>query len=102
MFINNMKMRPKLTILFLLVGLIPLAIVGWWSSWIATNQLMAKSYAQLENVRELKKAQIERFFTERQGDIHVLNEVIATLRREAFQKLTAVRQLKKYQNENLF
>ncbi len=102
MFINNMKMRPKLTILFLLVGLIPLAIVGWWSSWIATNQLMAKSYAQLENVRELKKAQIERFFTERQGDIHVLNEVIATLRREAFQKLTAVRQLKKYQIETYF
>lgn len=102
MFINNIKMKPKLTTLFLLVGLIPLAIVGWWSSWIATNQLMAKSYAQLENVRELKKAQIDRFFTERQGDIQVLNEMIATLRREAFQKLTAVRQLKKYQIETYF
>lgn len=102
MFIDNMKMKPKLTVLFLLVGLIPLIIVGWWSSRVATNQLMAKTYAQLENVRELKKAQIDRFFNERNGDILVLNEMIATLRRKAFQKLTAVRQLKKYQIETYF
>jgi methyl-accepting chemotaxis protein len=63
---------------------------------------MAKSYAQLENVRELKKAQIDRFFNERKGDIQVLNEMIATLRRETFQKLAAVGQLKKERIEAYF
>lgn len=100
MFLNNITMKPKLTALFLLVGIIPLALVGWWSSRVATKALMEKSYAQLENVRELKKAQIERFFNERKGDIQVLNEMIATLRRETFSKLTAVQQMKKQQLES--
>ena len=55
--LKDIKMKPKLIGLFLIVGLIPLVLVGWWSSKLATDALMAKSYGQLENVREIKKAQ---------------------------------------------
>ncbi len=97
MSLKNMKMKTKLISLFLLVGLVPLGLVGWWSSNLATDALMMKSYAQLEAVREIKKTQIEKFFAERQGDMGVLVETISTLRREAFTKLEAVQEIKKAQ-----
>ncbi|MCP4714929.1 MAG: hypothetical protein GY868_07420, partial [Deltaproteobacteria bacterium] len=52
-------MKPKLIGLFLIVGIIPLAITGWWSAQLATEALMEKSYGQLEAVRGIKKGQIE-------------------------------------------
>ncbi len=100
--LKNMKMKPKLTLLFVLVGLIPLALVGWWSSDQATDALMHKSYEELVNVRESKKTQIQRFFAERKGDIQVLAETIATLRREAYKKLDAVQEMKKREILNYF
>jgi len=53
-------MKWKLIGLFLLVGLIPLGIVGWQSSRMATEALTEKAYWQLESVRDIKKADIER------------------------------------------
>lgn len=90
-------MKPKLTGLFLLVGIIPLAIVGYWASSLATNALMEKSFGQLESVRGIQKAQIEKFFGERKGDMGVLMETVGTLRNEAFEKLEAIQELKKAQ-----
>ncbi len=95
--LGNIKMKPKLMGLFLLVGLIPLGLVGWWSSRLATEALMSKSYAQLEAVRDIKKAEIEKYFGERRGDMGVLVETVSTLRKEAFEKLEAVQELKKSQ-----
>ena len=100
--LNNVKMKPKLLILFLAVGLIPLAIVAWWSSNNATTALIHEAYNQLESVRGIKKQQIEKFFTERQGDMNVLMETVSTLRVEAFKKLTAVQSLKKNQIQSFF
>jgi methyl-accepting chemotaxis protein len=100
--LKDIKMKPKLTGLFLLVGIIPLAIVGYWASSLATEALMDKSFGQLESVRGIKKAQIEKFFEERKGDMGVLMETVNTLRSEAIAKLTAVRQIKKNQIENFF
>ncbi len=100
--LKDIKMKPKLTVLFLIAGLLPLAFVGWWSAQLATEALMEKSYDQLENVREIKKVQINKFFAERKGDINVLVETIATLRREAFKKLEAVQEMKKTEILNYF
>ncbi len=100
--LKDIKMKPKLIGLFLIVGIIPLVIVGWWASRLATESLMDKSFGQLESVRGIKKAQIENFFGERQGDMGVLMETVNTLRSEAIAKLTAVRQIKKSQIEVFF
>ncbi len=95
--LKDIKMKPKLIGLFLLVGIIPLILVGWWGSRLATDALMTKSYGQLEAVREIKKVQIEKFFAERQGDMGVLVETVGTLRKEAFAKLEAIQEIKKAQ-----
>jgi len=93
--LKDVKMKPKLIGMFLLVGILPLVSVGWWSSRLASDALLTKSFEQLEAVRGIKKAQIEKFFGERQGDMGVLVETVSTLRKEAFEKLEAIQEMKK-------
>jgi methyl-accepting chemotaxis protein len=95
-------MKPKLIGLFLLVGLIPPGIVGWWSSRLATDALMKKSYGQLVAVREIKKSQIENFFAERRGDLNILVENVRVLQNEAFNRLAVVTKNKSDQITRLF
>ncbi|MCP4217526.1 MAG: hypothetical protein GY765_22990 [bacterium] len=70
--LKNIKMKPKLITLFLLVGIIPLLLVGWIASDSASKALRQKAFDQLEAVRELKRSRIEGFFNERKGDARVL------------------------------
>jgi len=100
--LKDIKMKPKLTGLFLIVGLIPLMLIGWWGSRLASQALMEKSFGQLEGVRGIKKAQIENFFGERQGDMGVLMETVGTLRKEALEKLEAIQEIKKAQLTDYF
>ena len=100
--LKDIKMKPKLTGLFLLIGIIPLAIVGYWASNLATSALMEKSFGQLESVRGIKKAQIEKFFGERQGDMGVLMETVATLKQNAFSIIGGTHTIKKRQIETFF
>ncbi len=92
---RNMKLGTKLLISFLVVGIIPFAVIAVISLIKADGALSTQATNQLEGVREIKKAQIEQFFEERRGDIGVLVETVGTLRKEAFNKLTAVREIKK-------
>jgi len=95
--LKNVKMKPKLLVLFLLVGLIPLAIVGWWSARLASDSLMDSAYNQLKAMRDVKKNQIESYFSERNGDMKVLANTVSQIRNEAFHKLESVQELKKSQ-----
>ncbi|MCP4545149.1 MAG: hypothetical protein GY835_01635, partial [bacterium] len=65
----------------------------------SSTALEEQAFAKLEGVREIKKAQVERFFDEREGDMAVLVETVGTLRQEAFSKLEALRDIKKIQVE---
>ncbi len=100
--LNDIKMKPKLITLFLIAGLLPIVIVGFWSNFQAKNALMEKTDQQLISMRELKKKQIENFFDERKGDMSVLMETVDTLRNEAFDKLQTVQHLKKIAIETYF
>ena len=100
--LNDIKMKPKLITLFLIAGLIPVAIVGFWSNFQAKNSLMDKTDQQLVSMRELKKKQIESFFDERKGDMGVLMETVSVLRKEAFDKLEAIQLSKKTAIETYF
>ena len=62
--LKDIKMKPKLMGLFLVIGLIPMTIGGWWAGRLATRSLMEKSFGQLESVRGIKAHQIEKFFAE--------------------------------------
>ncbi|MCP4688844.1 MAG: methyl-accepting chemotaxis protein [Desulfobacterales bacterium] len=100
--LENVGMKRKLTMFFLLVGLAPLLIAGWYGSRLSEGELMKKSFNQLEAVRALKKARIEKYFADKEGDIGALMETVDTLRTEAVNKLVAVREIKKNQIENYF
>jgi len=66
-------MKPKLIAMFLIIGILPLMTVGWWSSMEADRALMKKSFDQLEGFRNAKKHQLELFFKERMQDIEILS-----------------------------
>ncbi|MBU2550611.1 MAG: HAMP domain-containing protein [Proteobacteria bacterium] len=100
--IKNMKLGKKLMVAFLAVGLIPFAVIGSIALYNSSQALSRQSFNQLEAVRGIKKAQIERFLVERQGDMNVLLDMVATLKQEAFQKLEAVQQIKRAQIEKFF
>ena len=91
----KLKIGPKLIAAFLIIGVVPCAVIGLVSLTQASAALSQQAFNQLESVRGIKKAQIERFFAERQSDMGVLMETVGTLRREANAKLTAIREIKK-------
>jgi methyl-accepting chemotaxis protein len=99
-FIMSLRLKPKLIAAFLAVGLIPFAIVSILSLNKSSTALEQSSFNQLDGVRGIKKAQIEQFFAERQGDTAVLAETATTLMMEAFLKLDAIRSIKKSQIQN--
>ncbi len=95
-------MSTKLIVIFLLVGLVPLTSSSILSLLKSSSTISKMAYGQLEGVREIKKAQITRFFEERQGDMGVLVETVGTLQRDAFEKLNAVQEIKKAQISDYF
>ncbi len=99
---KNKSLKFKLMLSFLLVGLIPFIIVAVVSMNKSSNALSHAAFGQLEGMRAVKKAQISQFFNERQGDMGVLMETVATLRTEAFSKLDAIRDIKKSQIQGFF
>ncbi len=99
---SHMKLGTRLIIFFLAVGLIPFAVIGGTALYKSSNALSEQSFSQLKGMRAVKKAQIERFFFERKGDLGVLVETVEALRKEAFAKLTAIREIKKNQVEGYF
>ncbi len=97
-----MKLSSKLLVFFLLVGILPFAIIGATSYYKSSSALSQSAFNQLQAMRAVKKSQIESFFKERQGDVGVLVETAGALRREAFNKLSGIQQIKKTQIENYF
>jgi len=99
---KNLKIGPKLIILFLLIGLIPASIVGWRALTISTQSLSEQFFGQLEGLREIKKHAVEVYFQERKDDMFFLTETTAILRDETFNKLKGIRQTKAGQIERYF
>ncbi|MDH3999151.1 MAG: cache and HAMP domain-containing protein, partial [Desulfuromonadales bacterium] len=92
---KDMRLGTKLMLCFLVMGVLPFAVVGIISLTKASNSLSQQAFNQLESVREIKKAQIERYFAERKGDMGVLIDVVDTLQEEAFNKLVAIQEVKR-------
>jgi methyl-accepting chemotaxis protein len=99
---KKMKLGTKLMIAFLAVGVIPFAAVGLIALMESSDALTRQAYGQLEAVRGIKKAEIEKYFLEREGDMGVLMETVANLRQEAFHVLEAVQENKEAEVEGYF
>lgn len=79
--LKDIKIKQKLVIYFLVIGLVPLAVTGWFANHMASKSLVEQAFGQMTSVREIKKAQIVKYFEERQGDIAVLSEMAKTLKK---------------------
>jgi len=74
-----MKLQKKLLIAFLLLALTPTLIVGFLTSYVSSSAIEEQIFSQLVAVREIKKSQIEGYFSEREGDINVLTRTVEKL-----------------------
>ncbi len=71
--IRNLKIGPKLILFFLLVGLIPM-LVSASSNYLKTQETIDEDVkSKLNAIMTIKKNQIEGWFEERYGDVHVLS-----------------------------
>ena len=71
--LNNMPIRPKLVIAFILTGILPLIITGYYASKLAVDALMKKSFSQMDAVQTLRSAHLESVFRERFKDLKQLS-----------------------------
>ena len=97
MKLMQLKLKPKLISAFLLVGLLPAAVIAVLALQRSATSLEASAFDRLVGISEIKRAQVEKFFADRQGDMEVLVGTVESLRNEAFHKLRAVQGLKKNQ-----
>ena len=69
------NLNTKLISFFLLMAIIPAAVIGYTSYTNAQSALQEQAFNTLEAVGTLKYNQIESYFGERVGDIFVLSEM---------------------------
>ncbi len=111
--LSDVRMKPKLVTLFLVVGVLPLAICAWLSYRTANqslqdaeeqaaNSLEKQAFAQLVAIRDAKKNQVDGYFQQSRTDLQVLEENVKGQMAEAFRRLEAVQQLKKREIEDFF
>ncbi|WP_434362868.1 methyl-accepting chemotaxis protein [Parasalinivibrio latis] len=79
----TLKIRAKLLLIFLLVGLVPVLVIGQISLSQSSSSLKAQAFAQLVSLREIKKSQIEGYFERAFDDIRILagSEDVKKMRR---------------------
>ncbi len=72
----KISISKKLIAAFLLVGIIPLMVLGLTTLDSASKALEKQSLNQLETVRSIKKGQIEAYFKSTQEDLGILSKTI--------------------------
>lgn len=102
MNLKNIPMKIKLIGLMLLISLIPLFIISYYSAKSASDALLHESFNQLNAMRAVKHLQIESFFKEKKSDLGVLIETTSALLNSQTSKLQAIQDLKKSNIESLF
>jgi len=71
---NSTKLRTKLLVAFLAVGIIPFLIIGISALIKAQSALEQTSFDKLEAVQMIKKKQIESYFETLEGQLHVVKD----------------------------
>ncbi len=99
---THMKIRTKLLITFWVMSIGPFVILGFIALWNANQAISTLAFGQLESLREVKKNQVMTFLEERQSNMQVLIETVATHRQAGFEKLRTVQENKKAEVEGLF
>ena len=99
---NNLSLRKKLMIAFLVVGIVPFAINGAVAVWRTSVALEHSAFQELAAVSQLKKVALSNYMHDRRADLKSLTEVVASEWDSGFDKLTAVQGLQRNQIEQYF
>lgn len=94
---KSLNLKAKFTILFVIIGLLPILLTNYISTQNNTTDIQNKVFNQLTAINQIKKQTIKTYFHERESDMGVLVNIADTLRNQAFQKLSAVQDIKKSQ-----
>jgi methyl-accepting chemotaxis protein len=100
--LRDMGLGIKLSIAFLLVGVLPAATVGLIGLTTASDSLSRQAFQQLESVRELKKKQIENLIARSGKDMGVLVGMQTQIRAAALKDIDNVLKGARDQVESLF
>lgn len=95
--LRALRLKPKLIILFLSLGLLPLILLGWGFGHLAWQVLTDDGYAHLASIRNIKKQQIEDYFLEQRNDLQSLGDNVELVIQEAFAHLDTLHRLKEAQ-----
>ncbi|MDH4317671.1 MAG: cache domain-containing protein, partial [Desulfobulbaceae bacterium] len=87
--LNDIKMKPKLILILLISALLPLSVIGIFSIKLSTDALMKAAFNQLTSVRELKHAEIKKYFTKTKHDLQVLVDTVTIFQKQSFNVLEA-------------
>jgi len=101
----KIKLGTKLISSFLIIGILPLLLIGGMAWYQATNglnrlatdaesALQSVAYDKLKAMRDIKVTKIEQFFSKSQSDINVLTQTVKVLREQAINQLTSIRENK--------
>lgn len=91
------RIRNKLTLWFLLLSLIPTAVMGFVGYTVASRSLHDKSFGALKAVRTTQQRALKNYFSERVSDMQALVDNVSVLQQKAFEMLAAVKLLKAQQ-----
>lgn len=97
-----MTIGKRLLVAALAIGFIPAAIIGTIALLNGRSALSNQAFEHLKSVREIKKAQLENFFLDKQRELQFLIETISTFKQNALQKLQSVQENKRVELEWYF
>jgi len=78
--LSDINIGPKLVSLFIFTGIIPLCIAGFFSSRMAIDALMDKSFNQLITVQELRRSELQNTFKDQYTSIRMLAQNPQTIK----------------------
>jgi len=70
--LSDINIGPKLVSLFIFTGIVPLCIAGFFSSRMAIDALMDKSFNQLITVQELRRSELQNTFRDQYTSIRMI------------------------------
>jgi len=79
---NNLSIRYKLMVAFLLMAGIPFWGICWWSINSAWDDMQQQTRLQMESVREIKKDQLAEYFSATQHNLESLSASAAMLQQQ--------------------
>uniref|UniRef100_UPI0040569E2C methyl-accepting chemotaxis protein n=1 Tax=Candidatus Electronema sp. TaxID=2698783 RepID=UPI0040569E2C len=96
------SIKSKLLVWLLLISLVPLAVIAFFSYRYSASALQQQSFENLETTLAFEKQALQAYFSEQEKTLSNLADTMNLFQQEAFVKLTAIRELQKRQVTDYF